>query len=571
MQRSSTGLLSLWIVWTGLAPAAEAQCTAQQLAQLVAADGLAQDQLGLSIAIEGDLVIVGAWLDDNQNGLDAGAAYIFERDQGGPGNFGELVKLTASDGMPADAFGWAVDIDGDTAVVGAYRSDVGGTNAGKAYVFERDQGGPGNWGEVTSLQGSDTVSGDQFGYAVTAEGLGIVVGAQRSDALGSDSGAAYVFGRNNGGVANYGELRRLTASDGAADDFFGRAVAMDGSTILVGAFGNDQVALDAGAAYVFDQNQGGVNNFGQVAKLLPADGAVGDNFGFSVGIGAGTGVVGSYRHDGFGLDAGAAYVFDRNQGGSNSWGQVQKLVGSGVGVGDVFGYSVAARANLIVVGAYLEGARGAAYTFNRNYGGPNAWGQSHRLTPDLLSINDRFGFSVDLFMVTATVGATHVNALGNNSGAGYVFNLLDSPKSYCTAGSSSLGCQGTLSAVGTPSATASSGFALMATGIEGGRQGLFFFSSNGRQANPWGNSSSFQCVTPPVRRTPVLSGGGTLGACDGSLLRDLNAYWCSSCAAPQKNPGVGSAVQVQAWYRDPQSSSNQTTALTDALEFSICP
>jgi hypothetical protein len=142
---------------------------------------------------------------------------------------------------------------------------------------------------------------------------------------------------------------------------------------------------------------------------------------------------------------------------------------------------------------------------------------------------------------------------------------------YCTAGTSGSGCRASLSAFGTASATAASGFTLIASNVEGEKDGLFFFGANGRQANPWGNGTSFQCVTPPVTRGPLLTGAGQSGACDGTFVEDLNALWCPSCTSPQKNPGSGAIVQAQLWYRDPFSSSNQTTSLSDALEFCVAP
>ncbi len=142
---------------------------------------------------------------------------------------------------------------------------------------------------------------------------------------------------------------------------------------------------------------------------------------------------------------------------------------------------------------------------------------------------------------------------------------------YCTAGTSAGGCQAILSSSGTASATASSGFDLIAAGVEGQKDGLFFFSTNGRQANRWGNGTSFQCVVPPVFRGGLLLGSGTAGLCDGSITQDLNALWCATCPKPLKNPGAGALVQSQFWYRDPLSTSNQTTSLSDAHEFLVAP
>jgi len=143
--------------------------------------------------------------------------------------------------------------------------------------------------------------------------------------------------------------------------------------------------------------------------------------------------------------------------------------------------------------------------------------------------------------------------------------------SYCTAGTSASGCRAQLTATGSPSASAASGFDLHAAFVEGAKDGLFFYGTSGRQANPWGNGTSSQCVVTPVRRGGLLAGSGTAGACNGAFLQDLNARWCPACPRPQHNPGAGNLLQVQLWYRDPLSTSNQTTSLSDALEVLVGP
>jgi hypothetical protein len=127
-----------------------------------------------------------------------------------------------------------------------------------------------------------------------------------------------------------------------------------------------------------------------------------------------------------------------------------------------------------------------------------------------------------------------------------------------------------ISSTGPASASAPSGFSLQATNVEGQKDGLFFFGTNGRQANPWGNTASFQCVVPPVIRAGFLPGSGT-SACDGAFAQDLNTFWCPSCPKPQKNPGAGALVQAQLWYRNPGSPVFVATALSDAIEFSVAP
>ena len=142
---------------------------------------------------------------------------------------------------------------------------------------------------------------------------------------------------------------------------------------------------------------------------------------------------------------------------------------------------------------------------------------------------------------------------------------------YCTPGVSAAGCKARVRADGTPSASASAGFEVRVERAEGGKQGVFYFGAQGAQANTWGNGSSFQCITPPVARTPTQVLSGSAGACLGTAEVDLNSIWCSTCPKAAKNPGPGATAYVQFWYRDPQNTSNQTTSLSNAASFLVCP
>ena len=145
------------------------------------------------------------------------------------------------------------------------------------------------------------------------------------------------------------------------------------------------------------------------------------------------------------------------------------------------------------------------------------------------------------------------------------------PVNYCTAGTSAAGCQALMSSSGSASATAPSGFTAFATDVEGQKDGLVFFAQNGRQANPWGNGTSFQCVAPPVLRGSLLVGNGAAGTCTGLIGQDLNARWCPTCPKPSQAPVPGIRLQLQFWYRDPASTSNQSTSLSDAREVDVVP
>ena len=124
-----------------------------------------------------------------------------------------------------------------------------------------------------------------------------------------------------------------------------------------------------------------------------------------------------------------------------------------------------------------------------------------------------------------------------------------------------------MSTTGAPSLTSGSSFNIDVTGVEGAKDGLMFFGTNGSQASSWGNGTSFMCVVPPVKRTGLQIGNGTPGACDGLFTLDFNAWMTAN---PNKAPAAGTQVNLQTWYRDPLNTSNQTTSLSDAVEFVVC-
>ncbi len=227
-------------------------------------------------------------------------------------------KLTAFDGAAFERFGTSVAISGDTVVVGAYVDDDNGNNSGSAYIYERNARG--KLVLVEKIVASDGAAGDHFGYSVAISGDTVVVGANLDDDNGSSSGSAYIFDRNEGGPDNWGEVTKIVASDGAISDQFGKSVAISENTVVVGAFEDDDNGNRSGSAYIFERNEGGPDNWGEVTKILPSNGAAEDRFGVSVAISGDTVVVGAYRSDARGSDSGSAYIFERNNDGPNNWG-----------------------------------------------------------------------------------------------------------------------------------------------------------------------------------------------------------------------------------------------------------
>jgi uncharacterized protein (TIGR03437 family) len=212
--------------------------------KLTANDGAAFDEFGYALALTGDTLVVGAHYDTIGTNAVQGSAYVFTRNATG---WAFQQKLAANDGAPGDLFGSAVALNIDTVVVGAPNHAVGGNlRQGSAYVFTRTGTA---WTQWPKLTASDGAVDDFFGAAVALSGDTLVVGA-RGDNIGTntDQGSAYVYTR----IGNWFEQQKLTAGDGAPSDLFGTAVALSGDTIVVGA-GSDNIGANnnQGSAYVF--------------------------------------------------------------------------------------------------------------------------------------------------------------------------------------------------------------------------------------------------------------------------------------------------------------------------------
>jgi len=261
-----------------------------EVAKLVASDAQANDNFGGSVAVSGDTAVIGAY-SEATGGSDAGAAYVFTRSGGA---WTQQAKLLASDAQANDYFGYSVAVSGDTAVIGAYAEDTGGSTAGAAYVFTRTGG---SWTQQAKLMASDAQASDFFGASVAVSGDTAVIGAYREATGGSTAGAAYVFTRTGG---SWTQQAKLMASDAQGNDFFGASVAVSGDTAVIGAYSEDTGGSDAGAVYVFTRSGGA---WTQQAKLLASDAQSSDQFGFSVAVSGDTAVIGA-------LSADAAYIFE---------------------------------------------------------------------------------------------------------------------------------------------------------------------------------------------------------------------------------------------------------------------
>ena len=368
-----------------------------QQAYIKASNTGAGDQFGQSVALAGDTLVVGAFLEDssttginsspNESAADSGAAYVFVRSGV---TWTQQAYLKASNTGAGDRFGNSVSISGDSIIVGAYFEDSNATtingngadnsltDAGSAYIFTRSGT---TWTQQAYLKPTTTGFQDQFGISVGISGDTVVVGdygddsnaiginGSQSDNSAADSGAAYVFVRSG---TTWTQQAFLKASNTRAGDLFGFFSAIDGNTIVISSIRedsaatgingsqSDNTATDAGAAYVYTRS--GVT-WTQQAYLKPSNTGAGDNFGRSVAISGDTILIGSNFEDSlatgvFGneadnnaMDSGAAYVFIRA---GSTWVQQAYLKASNTDADDRFGYFVGLSGSTAVVGATNE-------------------------------------------------------------------------------------------------------------------------------------------------------------------------------------------------------------------------
>ncbi|MEO8427506.1 MAG: FG-GAP repeat protein [Verrucomicrobiota bacterium] len=436
-----------------------------QQAYLKASNTGVGDSFGYGVAVSGDTLVVGAYLEDsnatgvngnpsNNSATDSGAAYVFVRNGT---NWVQQAYLKASNTGANDWFGWSVAVSGDTVVVGARNEDSNATgvngnqsnnsagDAGAAYVFVRDGT---NWTQQAYLKASNTGAIDVFGYHVAVSGDTVVVGAPGEDSNASGvngnqsdnslsfAGAAYVFVRSG---TNWSQQAYLKASNPDFEDNFGSAVAISGDTVVVGAdnesskatgVGGDQTdnsASHSGAAYVFVRNG---TNWTQQAYLKASNTGAADEFsafeGGALAVSGDTIVVGSNHEDSDGIgvngnqgndramESGAAYIFVRS---GTNWTQQAYLKASNAEAGDEFGLHVAISDDVVVVGggddSNATGVNGdqsnntatdscAAYVFLRT--GTN-WTQQAYLKASNTGANDLFGLFVAVSGGTVVVGA----------------------------------------------------------------------------------------------------------------------------------------------------------------------
>ena len=359
------------------------------------------DQLGVSVSLDGDKALVGTSLyDDNNNGVNTGAAYLFELDTG---VWSQTKQFIASDGADDDKFGIAVSLSGNRVAIGASQTDENVSNSGSVYIYDFDTVSE-IWAE-TKLTANDASIADQFGVSVSLQGNRFIVGARYG--IGNSSGSAYIFDFDNSN--NSWSQTEIFSSDGVSGDYFSSGVAVSGDRVLIGAKFDDDNGTQSGSAYVFD-----LDETWQQSHKLTTQGAVDDNFGYAVSLDGDRALIGApYDENG----NGAAYIFDYVNG---SWSEPVKLLSSEPFQN--FGMALSLSGDKAIISANLIEFAGSGLVYIFEFNG-TTWVETTILESDSTP-NDEFGFSVSISGDRVLVGAPFANENGARSGAAYVYELI---------------------------------------------------------------------------------------------------------------------------------------------------
>jgi hypothetical protein len=328
---------------------------------LIASDGSAYDEFGYAVAISGTgHLVVGALRDDDM-GDASGSVYLYTLNSTS-NTWGDEQKIVASDGAAYAWYGYAVAMSGTGhLVVGAFGNDDKGSASGSVYLYTLNSTSN-TWGDEQKIVASDGAEWDWFGYAVAMSGTGhLVVGAVYGEDKVSDSGAVYLF-THDSTSKTWGNEQKIVASDGAALDMFGSSVAIsENGYLVVGAWGDGDKGVDSGAVYLYNLFNNNTNTWGNEQKIVASDGAADDCFGRAVAM-SGTGhlVVGAPFDDDKGFYSGSVYLYMLNST-SNTWGNEQKIVASDGAADDYFGRAVAmSGTGHLVVGAHRNDDMGSS-------------------------------------------------------------------------------------------------------------------------------------------------------------------------------------------------------------------
>jgi hypothetical protein len=369
------------------------------------------DNFGTAIAIDSNTAVVSG-LGNRFSGYPDGVIYVYVR-EGASWTLQQTLSASDDEAQADDSFGFSVAINGDTIVVGALGDCDGGFIAGAAYVYVRTGT---TWALQQKLIASDAADFANLGISVAVNGDTVVAGAYGDDDAGYFTGAAYVFHRQG---TIWTEQQKLTASDAAPDNGFGQHVAISHDTIAIGAPSNSSdKAHYSGAVYVFIHNGSG---WTEQQKLKARDAAESQQLGYCVAISGDT-IVASAPGEIVGMHTyGAAYIFERN---GTNWSEQKKIIDRDTARTDGFALRVAIDGDTIVLGDTADNEAavwgGVAYVYTRR--GNAGWSLHQTLSASDAAFLDFLGSTVAISGNTIMVGAPHKDELTTESGAVYIYD-----------------------------------------------------------------------------------------------------------------------------------------------------
>ena len=379
-----------------------------ETAKLIASDYEDGDTFGHSFDVDGNYLVVGNPTDDDY-GTEYGSVYIFERLDGSD-VWTEIKIITPTLDEDRENFGWSVAISDTTVVVGSLQI---GTYRGEAYVYEKDYGGDGNWGFVKQLAPPDLPDSSGFGRAVDIDGDTIVVGAYYYSSRCEGCGSAFIFERNLGGDNNWGLLKEIYDPDANQYERYGIHVSLYQDTLLVSAEYRDysQPGDSAGGVFVHYRDYGGIDNWG-VVKLVGPFKSI-ETCDKPIRTNGDIAVIGTQENN--------IKIFGRNSGGTDNWGFLTSLGGSvsfGMGV-DIFNNNVIVGESDHPVYQIHQGAAFIFSTYDENF---SDWSLEGQILASDGGEGDGFGNQVEITANELFISAYGADVNGMNAGAIYIYD-----------------------------------------------------------------------------------------------------------------------------------------------------
>jgi len=392
-------------------------------------DEAQQGEFGLAVATLADFAVVGA-PGASVQGVNAGCAFVYKCEAGGTNEWAQWRVLLPAAVAAGDRFGQSVAISDELIAVGAPEQTVGGHSTGAVYLYLRDAGGEDQWGQAIRLTPNAVTNSARFGWSIALCGDWLAVGAPDADldGDGTPTGAVFLFGRHQGGLNAWGEIRRWEL-DGAeaADSDFGWSVALLGDTLMVGApkYNAAPGTEKEGAVFHFARHAGGANAWGLVETLVSDEPSLSRNFGWSVALSEGRLAIGAPSMRAGSVDAaGRVYLFDQTVAGqpwtAASVPQIDRRSDAVLW----FGYSLALDGDLLLVGAPMNtGVEniGAAYLYRTGDPVSPGWQWVETRTRPVGSAANLFGRAVALHEGSGLVGAPATKVGASPNSRGHVF------------------------------------------------------------------------------------------------------------------------------------------------------